>query len=373
MKKIKNILFISSSQHFVEMFLKDFFLFLSNDYKINLITNISSYSSIPKKVDTYHVNISRKISILTDILSTIKIIFHTFKIKASYVITTTPKCVIFGSIIKLLLPNIFRVHIYTGITWTNMTGTKKNLFILIDKLNIFFSNRVLFDSKEQIQFFKENGLSSSKFFLINNGSIKGVNANIFFKYNSNLKNLLKEKYNIPSAQKVILYMGRMDAEKGILDLIESFMTIIKKNRNVILLLVGKDEININRYLKLYQYDTKKIIYLSHNNSPQDIYNLADIFCLPSKREGFGNVLIESSAVELPIIASDIFGLKSSLINGFNGLTFKVGKINELTDKLIYLIENENTGFKFGKNGRNYVIKNFNPYDINVSLEKLIFN
>ena len=374
MNKKKNTLFISSSQHFIEMFLKDFFLYLSNEHNINLITNISSLSSIPKKVNSYHVKINRKINPINDFFSVIKVLIISFKIKSNYIITVTPKCVIFGSLIKLFSPKVVRHHIYTGITWSNMKGIKRKLFLIIDKINISLSNKVIFDSKEQIQYLREWGFDTSKFYLINKGSIKGVDTNIYFKYDLNKKLSLRKKYKILSNQKVILYMGRMDIDKGILDLLSSFKAISKEYKNVILMLVGKDEIDLNNYLSQYKAENiNNVIYLSHNDSPQDIYNLADIFCLPSKREGFGNVVIEASAVEIPVIGSNIFGLKSSLVNGLNGLTYETGKINELTKKLIYLIENEDIRKTLGKNGREYVKNNFNPNDINKSLENLIFN
>ena len=98
----------------------------------------------------------------------------------------------------------------------------------------------------------------------------------------------------------------MDIDKGILDLLSSFKAISKEYKNVILMLVGKDEIDLNNYLSQYKAENiNNVIYLSHNDSPQDIYNLADIFCLPSK-EGFGNVVIEASAVEIPVIGSNIW-------------------------------------------------------------------
>lgn len=374
MIKKKKVIFISSSQHFTEMFLKDFFEHLSDNYQISLITNFKHNNSLPKKVISYNVNISRKINILSDFLSAIKIFLIALKINPSFVVTTTPKCTIYGSLIKLFFPSIIRIHIYTGITWTNMIGLKKKLFIIIDKLNIFFSTKVLFDSKEQINFLSEHRFQSSKFFLINNGSIKGVNSSIFYKYDINKKKILRKKYNINLSDIVILYMGRMDIEKGILDLLDSFKILAKKYSNILLLLVGKDEMGINNKLQLsYKMIKEKIIYLDHNRIPQDIYNLADIFCIPSKREGFGNVVIESSAVELPVVGSDIFGLRSSLVNELNGLTYKKNEIKDLTAKLIFLIENKNIRKKFGQNGRKYVLENFNQQEINSVLENLIFN
>jgi glycosyltransferase involved in cell wall biosynthesis len=154
-------------------------------------------------------------------------------------------------------------------------------------------------------------------------------------------------------------MGRMDLEKGVKDLIESYKFIQCKRKNIILLLVGKDEMNINSYLENLNFEIRnKIIYLEHSESPHEILNIANIFCIPSKREGFGNSVIESSACEVPVVGSNIFGLNSSLIDEYNGLTFEVNNTKDLSFKLLKLIDDSRLCMQLGKNGRNYVVKNF---------------
>lgn len=366
---MKKILLISSSQHFINVFLTNFIKNLSknNNNKIYLITNIESELNYIKNVKYFHVPIRRKISIFFDLITLIKIIRLFFLINPTILVTLTPKSIIFGTVIKFLRPKIRRIHIYTGITWTNFKNTKKFLFILIDKINVKFSNKIIFDSKEQIEFLEKHGIKNKNFKVIHNGSLTGVDTNIFFKYDYQIKKNLRLSYNIPLKAKVILYLGRMDIEKGILDLIKSFDYLEKKN-DLILLLVGKDEMNIYKYISKYK---KRIIYLPHTEDVQSIYNIADIFCLPSKREGFGNVLIESSACEVPIVGSNIFGLRSSLIHNFNGLTFQVGNISDLSDKLQNLINDKALCNKLGKNGRDFVKKKFKPDCIIDSFNNLI--
>ena len=78
----------------------------------------------------------------------------------------------------------------------------------------------------------------------------------------------------------------MDPDKGVLTLIECFKNLLSKNNNIFLLLVGRDEMNIKKFLNdILQNLSNKVCYISNVSKPEDIINVSDIFCLPSKREG----------------------------------------------------------------------------------------
>jgi len=374
-KKDKNkVLFITSSQHFADMFLRDFLKYLSISYEIHLITNFKHKKESYDNIHLYDVSLERKISLSKDLISVIKIIYYTLKIKPQYLVTTTPKCTIFGTIIKLLIPKINRSHIYTGITWTNMKGLKKLIFKFLDKMNISYCDKVIFDSKDQITFMVNKKFDKTNFHLIHKGSIKGVDTKIFYKYESKKIIALKQQYKIPLDVKIILYLGRLDLDKGITDLIKAFKLAHKEEKKINLLLVGKDEMQINKYLNnLNDAIKNKIIYLDHQKFPEIFFNIADIFCLPSKREGFGNVVIESSSCETPVIGTNIYGLRSSLINHFNGLVFEVGNVIDLKNKIKLLLKDHGLRNQLGQNGREFVIKNFKTNDVFNSLEEIIFN
>ena len=94
---------------------------------------------------------------------------------------------------------------------------------------------------------KNNNFKINNFFLINNGSIKGVNTSLFFKYDQIKKKFNKKKFDIPINSKIILYIGRLDPDKGIKLLIDSFVKLSSKFKEIILLIVGKDEMNVKNY------------------------------------------------------------------------------------------------------------------------------
>ena len=82
-----------------------------------------------------------------------------------------------------------------------MKGFKRNFFMYLDRLNIKFSNKVLFDGQAQIDFLKNNNFKINNFFLINNGSIKGVNTSLFLNM-IRLKKFNKKKFDIQLIQKL---------------------------------------------------------------------------------------------------------------------------------------------------------------------------
>ena len=159
---MSRILFISSSQHFVDIFLKDLIIFLSKDHKISLATKIKNSSIYSNKIDLYNIPIKRKISPISDLITSIIFIKNLFKIEPDKIVTVTPKTIIFGIFARIFKPKIYRIHIYTGFSWPNMTGFKRKFFIYLDKLNIFFADKIIFDSQSQIDFLNKNNFKSKK-------------------------------------------------------------------------------------------------------------------------------------------------------------------------------------------------------------------
>jgi glycosyltransferase involved in cell wall biosynthesis len=82
----------------------------------------------------------------------------------------------------------------------------------------------------------------------------------------------------------------------------------------------------------------------------DFYSIADIFVLPSGTgETWGLVVNEAMNFGLPVIVSDIVGCSSDLVHcGRNGFVFKMGDINELSQYLKILIEDDNKRIAMGK-------------------------
>ena len=172
--------------------------------------------------------------------------------------------------------------------------------------------------------------------------------------------------------KILLYMGRIEKEKGIIFLIESFIQLLSNNKNIILVLCGSSEMNIHQIIKTKYYEhSNKIIIIEHTDNPEKIFQVADILCIPSEREGFGNVVIEASSCQVPVIGSDISGLDDSLIHNMNGLRYKLFDKNNFMKNILKLLENNELRILFGNNGRKFVLDNFNEKKVLNDFSKMI--
>ena len=85
---------------------------------------------------------------------------------------------------------------------------------------------------------------------------------------------------------------------------------------------------------------------------------ADVFCLPSYREGFGSVIIEAAAVGLPAIASRIYGITDAVEDGITGMLHAPASDREIAEAMLLLASNEDLRHRMGKAARARVIDKF---------------
>jgi glycosyltransferase involved in cell wall biosynthesis len=356
----KKIVFVSTTIITVQTFLLDHIQeLIKQDFEIYIITNIKKiYNNQKLNVKLINLDFERKISLFSDLLCLFKLFFYLKKISPNLIISITPKAGLLSAFASFFLKIRFRVHIFTGQLWANKKGLYKYFLKFLDEIIVILSTHVLVDSFSQKKFLDINMLrrKRSKYTVIENGSICGVDTNKFRKSYS-IRLLLRKKLNISVSSIIITFVGRINYEKGIHNLIDAFKHILLVYKNVYLFLVGHDEIDLKNKLKNYEYRNKIKIF-NHNDNVVNFLQTSDIFCLPSQREGFGVSVIEASSCQLPIVCSDIYGLKDSSIHKITGLKFKLGQNKQMVKHLIKLIRDKKLRKKLGKQGRNLVKKKF---------------
>lgn len=165
----------------------------------------------------------------------------------------------------------------------------------------------------------------------------------------------REKLSLPLDTKIILFVGSLTPRKAPDVLLKAMSSVIQKVSNAYLVFVGDGMIredleklahnlNINQNVRFTGFisDDLKLLY----------YKASDLFVLPSLSEGFGIVLLEASAFGLPLVVSDLDVFRSVINDGYNGMFTKTGDEEDLADKIIYLLQNEDLRIRMGENAKN---------------------
>ena len=311
-------------------------------------------------VSEEHVNIKRNISLIYDIFALISLIRLFKRNQFDMVITLAPKAGLLGMIAARLCRVRVRLNIFQGEVWAAKKGMYRYLLRFADTLTATLSTDILAVSDSQRQYLiKEGVVSADKALVLGRGSIGGVNSNRF-KRDINCRRQIRDQYNIEDVANVLLFVGRITRDKGVFDLVNSFVELLTYKPNTFLFIVGPDDDGLSSDLaaKINSKDRHKLIFSGFTEEPERFMAAADILCLPSHREGFGMVALEASACEIPTIGSDIYGIRDAIVHKQTGLLVPRGDQQAFVEALKLLLEDDNFRTSLGKNGRSRVLSHF---------------
>lgn len=176
---------------------------------------------------------------------------------------------------------------------------------------------------------------------------------------------LLNKYNISLEDKIILTVCRLDSKekyKGYDKVIQILSDVLKLIPNLKYLIIGSgdDEVRIKKIIKDFNLEKNVILAgFIPDEEINDYYNLADIFVMPSKGEGFGIVFLEALACGIPVIAGNQDGSKEPLLNGELGILVDPDNLEDIKKAIINFLTGQSPEYLYDKNYlRRKVIENF---------------
>ncbi len=170
-----------------------------------------------------------------------------------------------------------------------------------------------------------------------------------FKYDEQLRNKKRKELNIKDDTLVIGHIGRFVEQKNHKFLIDIFNEVHKQNNNSLLILVGQgplmEEIK-EKVKKLGLEDCVK--FLGQRNDVNELYQVFDVFCLPSLYEGLPVVGIEAQATGLLCVLSDDMTKETKVLNETEFLSLKQSAdiwAKIILNKQLILLDKNNTAKK----------------------------
>jgi len=354
----KHICFVVASEITAKSFLVGHLRVLAGTYEVSVAANTSDRNFLKPfglNVTIIPVRIERKISFYHDLRAAVSLWFLFRKERYDAVHSLTPKAGLLAMTAAFLAGIPFRIHTFTGQMWANRAGVRRFFFKSFDRLITFNATHVLVDSHSQREFIVREGVvSEEKARVLADGSICGVDVERF-KPNPETREIVRRELDIEMSGVVFLYVGRLAEDKGLLDLASAFNKLCEMNLTSYLLLVGPDEEGMKeRITRLCESHIEEIRFIDYTATPERYMAAADVFCLPSYREGFGMAVIEAASVGIPAIATRIYGVTDAVEENVTGFLYEPHNVHELMEKMLTMVDNPVLRFEMGKKAHDRV-------------------
>ncbi|MFW2372459.1 MAG: glycosyltransferase family 4 protein [Gammaproteobacteria bacterium] len=206
-----------------------------------------------------------------------------------------------------------------------------------------FHNRTdctLAPSPEMVKSLQQGGINNTALFS------RGIDSNLFSPDYRNRE--LRDSWQVAEKDPVMLYVGRIAAEKNIHQIIESYTLSKQHQPDLRLVMVGEGPLRSK-----LQSRYRDIIFCG-NQTGNDLsrhYASADIFLFPSETETFGNVILEAMASGLGVVAYDYAAAHMHIQNRHNGITVSPGDVQAFHTAALNLLQDANLNYRIRQQAR----------------------
>lgn len=315
---------------------------LQANWRLQVLANTQEADLLQKRglvVPVEFAPVERQIRPWADIKA-LWCLFKKFRTERPFAVhTLTPKAGLLGMCAAWLARVPVRVHTFTGQVWVTRQGLMRWVLKAADQCIAALATDVLVDSPSQRNFLIQEGVVSAQgSAVLGEGSICGVDTQRFSP-NRPARQEVRADLGSTNDALVCLYLGRLNRDKGVLDLAAAFSQVANQHTKAELWVVGPDEDDMFTQMQsVLGTCSQQVRRVGYTNEPERFMQAADLFCLPSYREGFGSSVIEAAACGVPALASRIYGLTDAVVEGQTGWMHEAGNVQDLAAQLDALLE-----------------------------------
>jgi glycosyltransferase involved in cell wall biosynthesis len=337
-------------------------------FEVSVVANTTgaALAGIPAKL--IGVPIARKIALFADLRALLQLIRVFRRERFDLVHSVTPKAGLLAALAGAIASVPARTHTFTGQVWATRDGAARTFLKVLDRVTASLSTGVLADSASQRDFLVAEGVvAADRIRVLGRGSVNGVEASRF-QPDAAARHRVRERTGVPPQAVVFLYLGRFSRDKGLLELARAFAQIGKDLPEAWLMLVGPDEDGIAQEIReACGTAVERLRILGHTAEPEHYMAAADVFMLPSYREGFGSVVLEAAAAAVPTIGSRIYGLTDAVVEGKTGFLVPVRDASALAARMRQLAGDASLREEMGRAARERVLRDYRPEDLTRAL------
>lgn len=288
-------------------------------------------------------HLQREINLIEDYKAYQEIIAHLKKQRPDIVHLHSSKAGILGRLAskKLEIPCVFTAH---GWAFTEgVSKPKRLLYKMIEKTIAPYANKIITVSEYDRELALQNGVGTEEQLIAIHNGVK----------NSTIP--IQPKQDEKPCRLVMV--ARFDQPKNQAILLEALSRLSDLNWHLDLIGDGPNLQNCKNLARKLGLENN-INFEGRSNEVEKFLSLSDIFVLTSNWEGFPLSILEAMRIGLPVIASDVGGVKEAVISGLTGYTVPRDDLDGLIQKLRELITKPSTRKKMGQEALNRYLEHF---------------
>ena len=245
------------------------------------------------------------------------------------VLVTTPKAILLGAIAACVQRQPRRVVFFQGRVYENFTGLARMVYGLLDWLAAKCAHEIMIFSRSLMdEYCRDAVVYARKGRVLGAGSGNGVSVTRFdpLTHSAEKTHSLRGELGLAATDFVAIAVGRICADKGLMELDASAERAAREEPKVRLLLLGAvesgAEVAFNRLMA-----RGNVVHVGFTADVTRYFALANVHLFLTHREGFGNVAVEAAAMGVPTIAFDVVGARDSVADGVSGIRVRLGDVD----------------------------------------------
>lgn len=316
---------------------------------------------LSREFTTHVLPMERNPNPVQDIKSFVRWLRLLSHLRPEVVLVGTPKASLLGLVASKITRVPTRLYFIHGLRLETFTGTMRKILYGLEWVALACATKTIAVSPSVRSTLLSMKLTKAqKVVVLGQGSANGIDLSTFRPSSApEDKNLLRSSLGLITDRLTIGYMGRLTTEKGVAELRDALLHLQASGLIFQVLLVGEAEDNLGATV---EQDLREggihVVAPGRVTNPEVYFRAMDIFCLPTHREGLGNVILEAFASGIPVVSTRVTGVVDLVKHQQTGILVPAGDAMALSRGIQTLVTNRNLARRLEMTAGDYVRKNF---------------
>ena len=303
-----------------------------------------------------------------DLVALLRMVRLVRRVRPDVVSAATPKAALLVGLAAWLCRVPVRVHQLWGLRYETTTGTRRRVLRWLEKASAASATDVVAVSASLRDVAVADGIAS-RIHVIGAGSSHGVDVERFTVTPDQRAAARAVRWPDGSDLPVVGFVGRLHPDKGLDTLVDAVRLLDRRGIRGRLLLVGGEEGASHLLDGLRDAGGWASETTGHVSDVAPYVALMDLLCLPSRREGFPNVVLEAAVAGVACVGTPATGVVDAIVDGQTGVLAADHTPEALADALEPLLRDAEGRARLGAAARERALAHFDQRDVWAAYER----